>query len=196
MKSQSLIQDFFSYAKNFANFSKGDWTYYVSWVGLMMGLLVSVFGFLLIGYFNGIQYPAYVWNIPLGTVIFVAAIATDTIGHRTLYKEHLEEGEGFVHAITIFLGVSSVVLLCLAYSHRDFFRIPALVFIVMSIFYSVIDEWMHWKRYMDGNSGRIEMWSHVFIFMGHIIMIWAWWHWFEQGYPGVSETLQSFKVLL
>lgn len=157
----------------------------------MMGLLVSTTGFLLVGWSHGVQYPAYVWNIPIGTAIFIAAIALDTIGHRTRYKERLDQGEGFVHSITIFLGVTSIVFLCLAYSHRDFFRIPALVLIGMSIFYSIVDEWMHWKRYMESESDRVEMWSHVFIFIGHIIMSLAWWHWFEQGYPGVLDTLQA-----
>lgn len=49
---------------------------------------------------------------------------------------------------------------------------------------------MHWRRYMAGESDRVEMWSHVFIFIGHIIMSLAWWHWYAQGYPGVAQTLR------
>ena len=190
MTKKSFFQDFVEYVGQFREFSKADWQYYVCWVGLMMGLLVSTGGFLAMGALNGVSYPAYVWNIPIGTAIFIAAIALDTIGHRTRYKERLDQGEGFVHSITIFLGVTSIIFLCLAYSHRDFFRIPSMVFIGMSIFYSIIDEWMHWKRYMESESDRVEMWSHVFIFIGHIIMSLAWWHWFEQGYPGVADTLR------
>jgi cytochrome bd-type quinol oxidase subunit 1 len=156
----------------------------------MMGLLFSTGGFLLLGAANGVSYPAYVWNVPIGTATFIIAIAVDTIGHRTRYKERLDQGEGFVHAITIFLGVTSVLCLCLAYSHPDFFRVPAMVLIGLSIFYSAIDEWMHWKRYMESESDRVEMWSHVFIMLGHITMSLAWWHWFDQGYPGVAETLR------
>lgn len=187
------LRELSDYTSHIRQFKKHDWAYYVSWVGLMLGLLVSTSGFLVIGWMNKVQYPAYVWNIPVGTFIFLSAIALDTIGHRTCYKEHLEEGEGFVHEITIALGIASVVVLCLAYSHRDFFRIPALVLIGMSIFYSMIDEWMHWRRYMAGQSGRVEMWSHVFIFLGHIIMILSWWYWFDKGYLGVRETLPYFS---
>lgn len=185
----SLWSEFLDYTGQIRAFTRADWWYYVRWVGLMMGLLVSTAGFLIVGHANGVRYPDYVWNIPIGIGIFIAAIALDTIGHRTRYKARLEEGEGFVHEITIFLGVASVVALCLAYSHREFFRIPALVLIAMSIFYSVVDEWMHWKRYASGQSDRVEMWSHVFIFVGHITMSLAWWKWFVDGYPGVRATL-------
>jgi hypothetical protein len=186
-----LLRQFLYYTSQMRAFKSHDWTYYVSWVGLMLGLLASTSGFLLWGWAHGVHYPPYVWNVPVGTAIFIGAIALDTIGHRTMYAEYLEEGEGFVHEITISLGVSSVVVLCLAYSHASFFRIPALVLIAMTIFYSVVDEAMHWRRYLAGNSGRVEMWSHVFIFLGHIIMCLSWWHWFEEGYPGVAETLRT-----
>ncbi|MFN0117500.1 MAG: hypothetical protein ACKVQC_04295 [Elusimicrobiota bacterium] len=189
---ESFWNEFVEYVSQFRVFSKGDWQYYICWIGLMMGLFISTTAFLLMGHFHGVRYPAYVWNIPIGTATFILAIALDTIGHRTRYKERLDKGEGFVHTITIFLGISSIVLLCLGYSRPDFFRIPALVFMAMSIFYSIVDEWMHWGRYVAGESDRVEMWSHVFIFLGHIIMSLAWWHWFEQGYPGVSATLFYF----
>jgi hypothetical protein len=29
--------------------------------------------------------------------------------------------------------------------------------------------------------------------VGHLIMVIGWWHWFEQGYPGVFETLKLIK---
>jgi len=63
----------------------------------------------------------------------------------------------------------------------------------MSVFYSFVDEWMHWKRYMTGGSDRVEMWSHVFIFIGHFLMMFSWWYWFTQGYPGVKETLEKMR---
>lgn len=192
MSRPSFWNEFVDYTAQIRTFNRDDWRYYARWVGLMLGLLFSVTAFLAFGASHSVRFPPYVWNIPIGIFIFVAAIALDTIGHRTRYKARLEEGEGFVHEITIFLGVASVVALCLAYSHRQFWRIPALVLIAMSIFYSVIDEWMHWKRYVAGQSDRVEMWSHVFIFIGHILMSLAWWHWFERGYPGVRETLRFF----
>ena len=192
MNEMPFAREFALYVGQIREFNRGDWRYYVAWVGLMGGLLAATAGFLAVGAWNGVRYPAYVWNVPVGTAIFMGAIALDTIGHRTRYKRRLEKGEGFVHQITIALGIASVLALCLAYSHREFFRIPALVLIAMTIFYSVVDEWMHWQRYVAGESDRVEMWSHVFIFLGHIIMSLSWWHWFDRGYPGVRETLRFF----
>ena len=56
-----------------------------------------------------------------------------------------------------------------------------------------VDEAMHWRRYFNGYSDRVEMWSHFFIFTGHFIMMMAWLYWFDQGYPGVAETLRILK---
>lgn len=193
-KDATFIQDTLTYARRIYEFEKEDWAYYIRWVGLMLGLLFCTAGFVLTGWKNGVEFPPYVWNVPIGTLIFILAIAFDTIGHQTAYKEALKSGERLVHLITIFAGVSSCVLLCLAYRWPEFFRIPALSLIALSIFYSIIDEWMHWSRYMKGNSDRIEMWSHFFIFLGHSIMILSWWKWFDAGYPGVPETLKFLGI--
>ncbi len=190
----AFVREAFEYTSQVRLFTKKDWLAYVAWVGLMLGLLFSVTGFVMIGYFGGVVYPAYVWNIPIGTFIFVAAISVDTIGHRTRYKEELKKAEALVHHVTIFAGITSVLALCLAYNHAEFMKIPAAVLIFLSILYSVIDEAFHWHRYYSKNSDRFEMWSHVFILTGHLIMIAAWWHWFDQGYPGVAETLKLMSL--
>ena len=44
-------------------------------------------------------------------------------------------------------------------------------------------------RYLSATSDRVEMWSHVFIFVGHLTMMGAWWVWLLAGSPGVAETL-------
>lgn len=188
--TRNFIEDVVFYAKRMKTFEKEDWNVYFAWVGLMMGLLFSICGFVALGFFNGVKYPAYVWNLPLGTIIFIIAISFDTIGHRTAYKQALKRGEALVHHITIAAGISSCVLLCLAYTWREFLTIPALCLVFLSIFYSIIDEAMHWFRFYEGNSDRVEMWSHFFIFVGHTIMIVTWCYWFLMGYPGVAETLK------
>ena len=187
--TRNFLEDTVHYALRMKLFDAVDWKVYFAWVGLMLGLLVSVGGFVGTGWYFGVHYPNYVWNVPLGTLIFIVAIAFDTIGHRTAYKQALSKGEALVHHITIAAGISSVVLLCLAYRQAEFFRIPALCMVMLSLFYSAIDEAMHWFRFAEGNSDRIEMWSHFFIFVGHSIMIVSWSYWFLQGYPGVGETL-------
>ena len=187
--TRNFLEDTIFYAQRMRQFEREDWHVYFAWIGLMLGLLVSVGGFLGVGWWNGVQYPEYVWNVLFGTFVFIGAIAFDTIGHRTAYKQALKKGEALVHHITIAAGITSVVLLCMAYTRAELFKIPALCFVGLSIFYSMIDEAMHWFRFYQGNSDRIEMWSHFFIFVGHTIMIVSWSYWFMQGYPGVKETL-------
>jgi hypothetical protein len=196
MSQTTFLQDTVKYASRVNEFSKVDWLVYVAWVGLMYGLFFAVGGFLWIGHSAGVQYPAYVWNIPLGIFIFATAISFDTIGHRTVYKEFLQKGEALVHHITIFAGITSVMVLCLAYTWPEFLRIPALVLVALSIIYSLIDEALHWHRYMSEYSDRVEMWSHFFIFLGHFIMVLAWWEWFDKGYIGVAETVVAKKALM
>lgn len=191
-KSHLFSTEVWIYARQIKQFNRKDWIVYLAWVGLMLGLLTLVSGFIFLGRYHGVPFPKYVWNVPIGIAIFVGAIAFDTIGHRTAYAEELEKGEKLVHHVTIAAGVSSVIFLCLGYHQPEFFKFPALTMIILSIFYSVIDEGMHWRRYLSGNSDRVEMWSHFFIFTGHILMILSWYHWFNQGYPGVEETLLYF----
>jgi hypothetical protein len=187
--ASSFLMDTWLYAKQVQQFKKDDWIAYIAWVGLMFGLLFSVGGFTLVGWWNGVKFPPYVWNVTIGTAIFIGAIAFDTIGHRTAYKEEIKKGENLVHHITIAAGISSIIILCLAYHSPEGFRIPAITLIGLSMFYSVVDESLHWRRYLNGYSDRVEMWSHAFIFLGHTIMSLSWYYWFDHGYPGVAETL-------
>jgi hypothetical protein len=188
--TDSFIQETFTYASRVREFDSKDWLSYIAWVGLMSGLFVVTFGFVGFAYIKEVSFPTYVWNVPIGTAIFVGAIAFDTIGHRTIYKAELKKGEALVHHITIFAGISSCLLLSLAYHFPVFLFLPSLVMVILSIFYSVIDEALHWRRYLNGFSDRVEMWSHFFIFTGHLLMILSWWQWFHEGYPGVEKTLK------
>ena len=172
-------------------FRREDWLVYVGWVGLMLGLTGSTGGFLLLGHANGVRFPAEAWMLPIGAAIFTLAIAVDTIGHRTVYKEIIARAEGLVHGVTIFCGIGASVLLCAAYEARDTFWIPAMVLTVMSFVYSLVDEAFHWHRYWTRASDPVEMWSHLFIFVGHGIMMLGWWRWFFLGYPGVDATLKA-----
>lgn len=173
-------------------FTSQDWLVYGLWVSTIFGLFVSTSAFLAAGVSAGVKYPAYVWNIPAGALVFTLAIAVDTIGHRTVYKEALKKYEALVHHITIFSGVASVVVLCLAYQHRALLGMPALVLLGLSVFYSAVDEAMHWIRYATQKSDPVEMWSHYFILLGHLSMMAAWGYWFWRGYPGVAETLAAW----
>jgi len=175
-------------------FAPIDWAVYAAWVGLMLGLVLATGGFLLAGRHAGVVFPAEAYLVPIGAAIFTVAIAIDTIGHRTVYKEYLRGGEALVHHIIIVAGAASCVLLCAAYPHRGGFAVPALVLTVLSFVYSLVDEVMHWRRYLTQRSDAVEMWSHVFILIGHGTMMAGWWRWYALGYPGVQSTLGALGL--
>jgi hypothetical protein len=185
----SLLRELAVYVGRIRQFDRTDTLVYVGWVGLMFGLVAVTSGFLLAGRSHGVVYPGEAWFVPLGALVFSISIAVDTIGHRTIYKEEIGKAEGLVHHITIFSGITSCVLLCLAYTYPREAWIPAMVMTALSFLYSLIDEAFHWRRYVQLHSDRVEMWSHVGILTGHSVMMIAWWWWFFDGYAGVRETL-------
>jgi hypothetical protein len=186
----SFLSELRIYVGRVREFSRMDWLVYVSWVGLMLGLVASTGGFLLAGHLHGVTFMPEAWLVPAGAALFSLSIAIDTIGHRTIYKQEISGAEGLVHGITIFCGITSCVLLTAAYHHPRGLWIPAMVLTVLSMVYSLVDEAFHWRRYVRKYSDRVEMWSHVGILLGHSVMMLGWWSWFFRGYGGVPETLR------
>ncbi len=184
------LDKFIQYVGRIREFDRGDWIVYLVWIGMMLGLVGTTGGFLLLGRSNGVSWPLEAWLVPIGGIVFALSIAIDTIGHRTIYKQALKGGEALVHHITIFNGVGCVVLLCAAYQ-RPIFAIPAMVMTALSFIYSFVDEAFHWRRYVQGKSDVVEVWSHVGILVGHGIMMLGWWSCYQQGYPGVREALAA-----
>jgi hypothetical protein len=178
------------YVGRIREFDRRDWLVYLAWVGTMLGLVASTGGFLALGHAHGVRFPVEAWLVPVGAATFTIAIAIDTIGHRTIYAQALRGGEQLVHHICIVNGVASCVLLALAHSHRAAV-IPAAVTTGLSFLFSLIDEAFHWRRYTSAHADPVEMWSHVGIFLGHGIMMTAWWWFFALGYPGVDATLAA-----
>jgi hypothetical protein len=187
----SFLSEIGVYVGRIREFKRVDWLVYLTWVGLMLGLVAASGGFLLTGHRAGVTFPPEAWLVPVGAMIFAISIAVDTIGHRTIYKEALRGGEQLVHHVTIVNGIGSCVLLCAAYPHDTALAIPAMVMTVLSFIYSLIDEAFHWRRYMKGISDRVEMWSHAGILFGHGTMMVAWWVWYQGGYQGVAATLRA-----
>jgi hypothetical protein len=183
------------YVGRIRQFGRTDWIVYVTWVGLMLGFCLVTAAFVWLGLHSGAPLPPEARLVPLGAAIFTGAIAVDTIGHRTIYKEALRGGEALVHHVIIALGIGSCVLLCAAYTGGRAYGVPALVLTVLSFVYSLVDEVMHWRRYLAAKSDVVEMWSHVFILVGHATMMVAWWVWYARGYAGVAETLAALREL-
>lgn len=193
MERSSLLSELGIYVGRVREFGRVDWIVYVSWVGMMFGLVGATGGFLLGGRAAGVTFPAVAWWVPAGALVFAISIAIDTIGHRTIYKKEIQAAEGLVHGITILCGIGSCVLLCAAFSSHAAW-IPALVLTVLSFVYSLIDEAFHWRRYVRRHSDRVEMWSHVGIFVGHGTMMLGWWAWYFGGYLGVAETVAALSA--
>ena len=189
----SYTSELRTYVGRIRQFQAEDWLVYGVWVGLMVGLTAATGAFVTFAHRVGAPVPASTWLIPVGAATFTIAIAVDTIGHRTIYKAVLERAEGLVHKVTIFCGASSCILLCAAYGHRGLFFIPATVLTVLSFVYSLVDEGFHWHRYWSRSSDRVEMWSHLFILIGHGTMMAAWWGWAYGGYVGVFEVLVALR---
>jgi len=192
---RGFVDELRTYFGRFRLFTRRDWMVYLAWVGLISGLCVSSSAFLAIGRAGGATFPSEAYWIPLGAGIFALAIAVDTIGHRTVYKEVLRGGEGLVHHIIIVCGIGSSVLLCAAYPKPSGLALPAMVLTILSFAYSFVDEAMHWRRYLTSRSDVVEMWSHVFILIGHGLMMVGWWIWYYGGYQGVAETLVALRRL-
>lgn len=187
----ALAADLRTYFGRFREFAPVDWLVYAAWVGLMLGLTAAATVFITVGRTAGAQFPAEAYLVPLGAGLFTIAIAVDTIGHRTVYKQVLRGGEALVHHIIIGTGIGSCVLLMAAYPRRPALAMSAAVLTVLSFVYSFVDEAMHWRRYLGGKSDVVEMWSHVLILIGHGTMMAGWWRWYWLGYPGVAETLRA-----
>jgi hypothetical protein len=184
------------YVGRMRQFQRNDWLVYASWIGLMLGLCFSTGGFVWVGRQASAPLPREAYLVPLGALVFTLAIALDTIGHRTIYKEALRGGEALVHHIIILAGIGSCILLCAAYSGGATYAVPALVLTILSFVYSLVDEVMHWRRYLGGKSDVVEMWSHVFILIGHGVLMAGWWLWYWRGYAGVAETLAALSSRL
>jgi hypothetical protein len=179
------------YVGRMREFERADWIVYTAWVGLMLGLCAVTAGFVALGRHAAAPVPSVGVLVPLGAGIFTVAIAVDTIGHRTVYRQALRGGEALVHHVIIGLGIGSCVLLCAAYHGGATYAVPAMVLTILAFLYSFVDEAMHWRRYLRGQSDPVEMWSHVFILIGHGTMMAGWWLWYRGGYTGVAETLRA-----
>jgi hypothetical protein len=189
---KGVVTEITDYVANIRRFESSDWVRYAMWIGTISSLFIGVTTFLTVGHVNGVVYPDYVWFIPLGAGVFTLALSIDDIGHRTMYKADLKKGEGHIHQMIVATAVPSVMALCLCYEHPETFKMPALGLIFLSFFYSILDEAMHWQRYMTKKFDRVEMWSHFVAILGHVIMIACWWQWYSAGYPGVKETVAFF----
>ncbi|HEY0710196.1 MAG TPA: hypothetical protein VGG33_25520 [Polyangia bacterium] len=182
------------YVGRIREFSRTDWIVYLAWVGMMAGLAIVSAGFLIVGRNAGAVFPTEAYLLPVGATIFTFAIGVDTIGHRTIYREVLKGGEALVHHVTIATGIGACVFLIAAYPQRTGLAIIAAVLTALSFLYSLIDEAMHWRRYLSRNSDVVEMWSHVFILIGHGTLMAGWWRWYLLDYAGVAPTLRALGL--
>lgn len=185
---------FRAYFGRIREFQRAEWISYCSWVGGVALQAIASALFLIIGRRAGARFPAEAYLVPVGAGLFTVGVGVDIIGHLTIYKEALRGGEGLLHRVISLLTALSCALLIVAYPQRRVFAAAALIATAMVFIYSLLDEMMHWRRYMCGNSDVIEMSSHVVILTGHGMMMYGWWRWYDLGYVGVGETLRSLGL--
>jgi hypothetical protein len=193
--STSAPSMFRVYFGRIREFQRADWVTYCFWVGAIAGQALASALFLMVGGRAGARFPSEAYLVPLGASLFTVGVGVDVIGHLTVYKEVLRGGEALLHNVISLLTGLSCLLLVIAFPHRTGFAAAALVATVLVFVYSLLDEVMHWRRYVGGNSDVIEMASHVVILAGHGIMMLGWWHWYYLGYGGVSETLRALGLV-
>src|SRR6187399_1896323 len=78
--------EFLLYVGRMRQFSRQDWLVYVAWVGLMLGLVG-------VGHAGGVALSPAAYLVPAGALVFTLSIAIDTIGHRTVYREEIQQAE-------------------------------------------------------------------------------------------------------
>ena len=182
------------YVGRIREFTRTDWLVYVAWVGTMLGLVCSTGGFLVFGYAHGVALPrrgaGWCRSAPR---IFTIAIAIDTIGHRTVYKEVLKRRRS-AWSTTSRSCAASPAASCWCWPTATAAPpIPAMVLTVLSFVYSLVDEAFHWRRYVPTRPTSSRCGATSFIFVGHGIMMLGWWWFYALGYPGVRETLAALR---
>ncbi len=193
-QGQKLDPSLLDYIRYTSKFTRVDWIKYVTWVGMMIGLNVFVSTILFTGLGTGTSFPVYVWLIPISILGFTISIAFDNIAHSVIYKEWISLSEFTIHKFTTTAGIGSTVALILGYFYPQFFFIPILVLIGLSMVYSLIDEGIHWVRYSQGGSGLVEVSCHFGILLSHSIMMFTWLMWYLEGYQGVAQALSVFGL--
>ncbi len=192
----SLLRETWVYVSNVRLFTKADWWRYLLWISLLYSLVVGTGLFVAIGVAAGVTWPGYVWNVPIFAFVMATSISLDDIGHRVLYADELAKGEDHVHQMITVSAVGSIVALCMAYDHPETMGVIALSLLAISFFFTIVDEAMHWRRYLSQGIDRTEMWSHFGIIVGHVVMSLSWWQWYTEGYVGVQLTLAQLSSWL
>jgi hypothetical protein len=162
-----FLDELASYFGRFRLFTRRDWAVYIAWVGLISGLALASAAFLAIGRHAGAVFPAHAYFIPIGAAIFALAIAVDTIGHRTVYKNTCAAGRAW-STTSSSSAASPVACFC---ARPIPHRAPAASGARShhAVFHLQLRRRGHALAALPdrAKSDVVEMWSHVFILIGH-----------------------------
>ena len=148
------------------SYQRVDWIVYTAWVGSCWGF-ASHRRVVWVGRRAAARCRPRLPGFRSAAAIFTLAIALDTIDHRTIYKEAMRGGEALVHPPHHRGGNLSTVMRWRRVLRGATYAIPALVLTTLSFIYSLVDGGHALARYLTHKSDVVEMWSHVFIMMGH-----------------------------
>jgi hypothetical protein len=112
----SFPSEVITYVGRIRQFERVDWSVYVGWVGLMLGLVASTGGFLLFGHLHGVRYPAEAWMVPLWIPAMVLTVLSffysvvDEVFHWRRYAgRHADRVEMWSH-VGILIGHSTMMI--------------------------------------------------------------------------------------
>jgi hypothetical protein len=127
---------------------RDDWIVYLAWVGLMLGLCLTTGGFVWVGHRTHAPLPAEAYLVPLGASSSRWRSRSTPSDTAPSTRKPCGAARRWSITSSSWLGIASCVLLCAAYSGGATYAVPALVLTVLSFLYSLVDEVMHWRRYL------------------------------------------------
>ena len=97
---RSFAGDTWFYIRRVEQFKKMDWLVYFMWVGQIFSLAFVILTLMVVGHRGGVTYPAYAWNVPIGTFIFAMAEYDWLFSHLRRADNEFDNGQ-FIYSIGI-----------------------------------------------------------------------------------------------
>lgn len=128
-------------------------------------------GFTIAAKYKHIHIPQEALSIPIGFGIFALGYIWDSIAHRSIYKNQIDNNELIIHNFMIFYsGFPLFFAFIIAYWLPGLMFPFIIAFLFVKTMYSLIDEIKHhWGRFEAGRSDKIELSAHWAQFVGNIL---------------------------
>lgn len=140
-------------------------------VGSVFGAFLLTLTFTIAATIKHIPIPQEVYAVPIGFGIFFFAWIFDSIAHRSVYKNKIDNFELKIHNMMVYAsGFPLFISFVLAYWLPGLMLPFIIGFLFNKTLFSIIDEAMaHWPRFRTGRSDMIEMYAHAGQFFGNVL---------------------------